>query len=162
MLGINIGSLNTIYSLCSRDENSNFQTKILLSDVSSRTIPSIISFTENQRLIGEQAKNQIKKYSKSSFMNLSRLIGICPDAPFYKKEFEEYSIIGPQFDKDKHNFTIEFNGKKIELYGEDIPTISTTYYTDSLTNELITDFITDDSIKNNSVNIVKKSCNLKY
>ena len=61
MLGINIGSLNTIYSLCSRDENSNFQTKILLSDVSSRTIPSIISFTENQRLIGEQAKNQIKK-----------------------------------------------------------------------------------------------------
>ena len=120
MLGINIGSLNTIYSLCSRDENSNFQTKILLSDVSSRTIPSIISFTENQRLIGEQAKNQIKKYSKSSFMNLSRLIGICPDAPFYKKEFEEYSIIGPQFDKDKHNFTIEFNGKKIELYGEDI------------------------------------------
>ncbi len=120
MLGINIGSLNTIYSICSRDENSNFQTKILLSDVSSRTIPSVISFTENQRLVGEQAKLQIKKYSKSSFMNLSRLIGICFDAPFYKKEFEEYCFIGPEFDKVKHNFTIDFNGKKIELYGEDI------------------------------------------
>ena len=120
MLGINIGSLNTIYSICLRDENSNFQTKILLSDVSSRTIPSIISFTENQRLMGEQAKLQIKKYSKSSFMNLSRLIGICSDAPFYKKEFEEYSFIGPEFNKTKHNFTIEFNGKLIELYGEDI------------------------------------------
>ena len=34
----------------------------------------------------------------------------------------------------------------------DIPSISTTYYTDSLTDELITDIITDDSVKNNSAN----------
>ena len=39
---------------------------------------------------------------------------------------------------------------------EDIPSISTTYYTDSLTDELITDIITDDSVKNNSANTKDK------
>ena len=120
MLGLNIGSLNTIYSICDRDEKGNFQTKILLSDISSRTTPSLISFTENQRLIGEQAKLQIKKYSKSSFINLSRLIGICCNTNFFRKEFEEYNLIGPSFNQEKHNFTINFNGEDIELYGEDI------------------------------------------
>ena len=39
---------------------------------------------------------------------------------------------------------------------EDIPTISTTYFTDSLTDQLITDLITDDNVKNNSVNTKDK------
>ena len=44
----------------------------------------------------------------------------------------------------------------IQLYFEDIPAISTIYYTDNITDELITDAITDDRVKKNIVNTKNK------
>ena len=50
-IGINIGAQNTIYSSFSKVEKY-FISQVLLSDVSSRTIPSIIVYTDDHRLYG--------------------------------------------------------------------------------------------------------------
>lgn len=106
MIGINIGSMNTIYSSVEKDKNGNFESKVLLSDVSHRTIPSIISFNENQRIFGEIAKNSLKKNINSSFIDISRLIGIHPNSKFFQKEFNEFYYIGPKYNLKSNGFNI--------------------------------------------------------
>ena len=106
MIGINIGSMNTIYSSVEKDKNGNFESKVLLSDVSQRTIPSIISFSENQRLFGEIAKNSLKKNINSSFIDISRLIGIDSKSKFFQNEFNEFYYIGPKYNLNLNGFNI--------------------------------------------------------
>ena len=55
-LGINIGSLNTVYSIFGKKEG-RFQTNVLLSDVSKRTIPSQICYSDTHRLYGDTASS---------------------------------------------------------------------------------------------------------
>jgi molecular chaperone DnaK (HSP70) len=62
MIGINIGSLNSSISLGKfQPSQMLFKSELLLSDTSSRTCPSIISFTETHRLIGDHASLDVKK-----------------------------------------------------------------------------------------------------
>ena len=63
MIGINIGSLNTIYCRCEKNNNL-FSSKILLSEVSNRVIPSIISYTDTQRITGRYFKKFFEKIFK--------------------------------------------------------------------------------------------------
>ena len=78
-LGINIGSLNTVYSIFGKKEG-RFQTNVLLSDVSKRTIPSQICYSDTHRLYGDTASSLMKKYNTTSYSNLSRLIGFDYDS----------------------------------------------------------------------------------
>ncbi len=64
-IGINIGAQNTIYSSFGKFDK-NFISKVLLSDVSSRKIPSIIVYTDGLRLYGEPAKARIIRFYDSS------------------------------------------------------------------------------------------------
>ena len=111
-IGINIGAQNTIYSSFSKVEKY-FISQVLLSDVSSRTIPSIIVYTDDHRLYGEPAKASIKRFYDSSYINLSRLIGFNPNSHFYNFEFNPdknnliFSYLGTAI-KDKEN---HFTGK---------------------------------------------------
>ena len=111
-IGINIGAQNTIYSSFGKFEK-NFISQVLLSDVSSRTIPSIIVYTDDHRLYGEPAKASIKRFYDSSYINLSRLIGFNPNSHFYNFEFNPdknnliFSYLGTAI-KDKEN---HFTGK---------------------------------------------------
>ena len=114
-IGINIGAQNTIYSSFSKVEKY-FISQVLLSDVSSRTIPSIIVYTDDHRLYGEPAKASLKRFYKSSYINLSRLIGFNPKSSFYKCEF-----LKPKEDK-KNKYTFSYLGtpvkEKEELTGK--------------------------------------------
>ena len=72
MLGLNIGSQNTIFSTCGKDTNGKFTTQTLLTDTLERTLLSNISFTEKDRKVGVIADNDIKKNPKSSFLFVQR------------------------------------------------------------------------------------------
>ena len=135
MIGINIGSLNTIYSRCEKNNNL-FSSKILLSEVSNRVIPSILSYTDTQRITGDISKNSLKKFSNSSFIYLSRLIGLIPDTNFGKKELEYYYYIGPKLNKVSGQFDLEFNNNKISVFSDDVVAafldkLNTFYFFDS-------------------------------
>ena len=74
-LGINIGGLKTVYSIAS-EENGKFIPNVLLMNGSKRIIPSIICYTKNHRLFGDNSKSSLKQNLDTSYNNLSRIIGV--------------------------------------------------------------------------------------
>ena len=53
---------------------------------SSRIIPSIICYTKDHRLFGENSITSLKQYLNTSYNNLSRLIGYNENIKLYKDE----------------------------------------------------------------------------
>ena len=128
MLGFNIGSLNTSISYCKLpSEQNRLHFELLLSDTSKRSCPSIISFTDSNRLIGDQASLTLRKNINSSFIYLSRLIGLDISSEFAKEE-NIYHFIGPKLnstssDNNNNNennnnnniYSFEYLGKTYNL-----------------------------------------------
>ena len=106
-LGINIGTLNTVYSLC-YSIDKNFVTEVLLSDVASRTIPSQICYSDTNRLYGETSNSKIKKFYNSSYLNIPRLIGF-----FLNNKDSIYHIEFEYFEKES------FNQNKFKIYNNE-------------------------------------------
>ena len=121
MIGISLGSLNTSVSYGKKvPGTSRIQCELLLSETSLRSSPSIISYTNSHRLASESANLVIKKHINSTFTNLSRLIGFNPNSEFSKKEFNEYTLVGGQYNPQKNVFTINVNGNPFELSPESV------------------------------------------
>ena len=87
MLGINIGSSSTAVAIGQKHQSALiFKTELLLSETSKRTCPSLISFGETHRVIGDQASLILRKNLKSSFQFLDRFIGFNLETPFHSYE----------------------------------------------------------------------------
>ena len=99
-LGIDMGAMNTVYSISGKKDNK-FTTEVLLSDVAVRTFPSQICYSDTNRLYGETSNSKIKKFADTSYLDLSRLIGIFPSThSLYNKEFE---YLNPNCSKVENN-----------------------------------------------------------
>ena len=123
MLGINIGSLNSTVTIGSQLNSALlFKTELLLSETSARTCPSIISFGETHRIIGDQAALVLRKNIKSSFQYINRFIGFDPKSPFSSTELKNYYYIGDTYDPNKNKFSYTINGQKKEISPEEIVT----------------------------------------
>ena len=121
MLGINIGSLSSTMAIGNKHKSALlFKTELLLSETSTRTCPSIISYTDTHRVIGDQASLVIKKNIKSSFQFLDRFIGFNPEIPFYSYEMQNYHYIGGEYDSNKRQFSYKLNGQITYLFPEEI------------------------------------------
>ena len=99
-IGINIGSLKTVYSLFS-NIGKEYLKKVLESDSSKRSFPSKICYTDSHRLFGFSSQPYIKKFINSSYNNLSRLIGF-DECEIYIKELP--FMINPVESFEKVNF----------------------------------------------------------
>ena len=84
-LGINIGANSTVYANCGYDNNHQLFTKTLMNDTSLRETPSVLVFTNKERKAGNTATNDFKTYANSSFLNISRYIGL-DKSPFAEDE----------------------------------------------------------------------------
>ena len=85
-LGINIGSYKTVFSTFSKEKGNNYISKVLLMNNSSRIIPSIMCYTKNNRLFGENSISFLKKNLETSYNNLSRIFGFDNNLTIYKDE----------------------------------------------------------------------------
>ena len=121
MLGINIGSLNSTVTL-GQSLNSAllFKTELLLSETSSRACPSILSFGETNRVIGDQASLVLRKNIKSSFQYINRFIGFDSKCPFSSTELNNYYYVGDKYNPDNNKFTYTINGETHEISPEEI------------------------------------------
>ena len=121
MLGINIGSLNSTVTLGQKQDSSpNFKTELLLSETSARTCPSILSFGETNRVIGDQASLVLRKNLKSSFQYINRFIGFDAKTPFGSNELNNYYFVGDEYIQDKNEFAYTINGEKQSISPEGI------------------------------------------
>ena len=121
MLGINIGSLSSTMAIGQKHKSALlFKTELLLSETSSRTCPSILTFSETHRIIGDQASLVLRKNIKSSFQFIDRFIGFNPEVPFYSTEMQNYFYVGGEYDSQTKKFVYIMNNEKIFLYPEEI------------------------------------------
>ena len=121
MLGINIGSLSSTMAIGQKHKSALlFKTELLLSETSSRTCPSILTFSETHRIIGDQASLVLRKNIKSSFQFIDRFIGFNPEVPFYSTEMQNYFYVGGEYDPQTKKFVFIMNNEKIFLYPEEI------------------------------------------
>ena len=118
IIGINVGSRNTIIGTY---EKGRF--KIIPSGTSSRTIPTVISFSGLERTFGETALNKNRANYKSTIIYPNRWFGMKKNYPFfeYEAKFANISPIqNPLYSGDLIGFNINIEGNKIFYLPEEI------------------------------------------
>ena len=115
VIGIDLG---TTYSCVGIWKNG--RVDIITNDIGKRTTPSVVCFTEKERLIGESAKQVSERYYKNTIYDAKRLIG----RNFDDEEIQEDMKYWPfKVINDKTNrplFEVEYLGKKKKFYPEEI------------------------------------------
>lgn len=114
VIGIDLG---TTYSCVGVYKNGNVE--IITNDQGNRITPSYVAFTEEERLIGDAAKNQATSNPKRTIYDVKRLIG----RNFKDKEVQRdakmvsYDVVDK---KGKPYVQVEVNGEKKAFSPEEI------------------------------------------
>jgi heat shock protein 5 len=106
VIGIDLG---TTYSVVGVYKDGRVQ--IIANDQGNRITPSYVAFTENERLIGDAAKNQAALNPENTIFDIKRLIGRTTDDPTVQKDKKllPFKIV----DKDGRPFVqVEVKGEK--------------------------------------------------
>ena len=94
---------------------------IVLSDTSNRQTPVYAAFTNEERLVGEPVKNQIRRNFKNSVMFPTRFLGLNQTCEAQLKEEEKYithKIVN--LENKKIGFEVQSMGKKYVFMPEQI------------------------------------------
>lgn len=103
-IGIDLG---TTYSCVAVFFNG--KVEIIANDQGNRTTPSYVAFTENERLVGDGAKNQVASNPQNTIFDAKRLIGRKFDDPVVHedKKYWPFKIFN---DKGKPKIEVNYKG----------------------------------------------------
>ena len=113
-IGIDLG---TTYSAVGVWQND--RVEIIANDQGDRTTPSWVAFTEDERLIGASAKNQVNQNIKNTIYDVKRLIG----RDFENKEVQQemkqlgYEVVN---EKGQPKIKVDYKGKETLFTPEEI------------------------------------------
>ena len=107
MIGISLGALNTCIGVI---KNNNVD--IILSETSSRCLPTLVAFSERERLYADAANFVIKSNYQNTINYPSRYLGLNYDNPLLKEElkFALTPILSNEF--DEIIFEVEYKKEK--------------------------------------------------
>ena len=107
LIGISIGSQTSIIGVL-----KGKVADIILSDSSNRRIPTIVSYSDRERLFGDSANSSAKSNFKRTVIYPSRWLGVQKDWPAVEEE-SKYAILPPTVDKNNRiAFEINYKGNK--------------------------------------------------
>jgi len=113
-VGIDLG---TTYSCVGVWQND--RVEIIANDQGNRTTPSYVSFSENERLIGDAAKNQVAMNPYNTVFDAKRLIGRKFDDAEVQSDVKHFPF--RVFNKDSKPYVeVEYRGEKKEFSPEEI------------------------------------------
>ena len=115
-IGIDLGTCNSYVGVFQKGK-----VEIIPNDPGELSTPSIVSFTNKERLIGNQAKNKTIFNPKNTIFAAKRLIGL----KFFDKEVQEYINYLPfkvikDPNSDRLKFQVTYKNKEEEFYVEEI------------------------------------------
>ncbi|KAG2753533.1 heat shock protein 70 [Suillus brevipes Sb2] len=116
-IGINLG---TTYSCVGVWQND--RVEIIANDQGNRTTPSYVSFSDNERLIGDAAKNQVAMNPHNTVFDAKRLIGRKFDDAEVQSDIKHFPFT--IFNKGgKPYIRVEYKGEQKEFSPEEISSV---------------------------------------
>ena len=114
-IGIDLG---TTYSCVGVFQNG--RAEIIANDQGNRTTPSYVAFTDEERLIGESAKNQANTNPKNTVHDAKRLLGRKFDDPIVQADRKLWTFDVVDDGTNRPKMDVEHKGEKSTFYPEEI------------------------------------------
>tara|TARA_B100001540_G_scaffold91798_1_gene82960 strand:- start:1533 stop:3401 length:1869 start_codon:yes stop_codon:yes gene_type:complete len=114
-IGIDLGTTYSCVGVWQSD-----RVEIIPNDQGNRTTPSYVAFTDNERLIGDAAKNQTAMNPKNTVFDAKRLIGRKFSEKKVQEDLKDWSYEVVQGSGDKPMINVEFHGEKKQFAPEEI------------------------------------------
>lgn len=117
--GVPVGiDLGTTYSVVGVYRNGGVE--IIANDQGNRTTPSYVAFTQDERLIGESAKNQAARNPENTVFDAKRLIGRKFSDPLVQKDIKLWPFKVVQTASDKPLIKVKVKGEDKTFSAEEI------------------------------------------
>ena len=115
VIGIDLG---TTYSCVGVWQND--RVEIIANDMGQRTTPSYVAFTEDSRLIGDAAKNQVAMNPENTIFDAKRLIGRKFSEQCIQNDMKHWPFKVIRGDGDKPIFEVKYKGETKTFSPEEI------------------------------------------
>merc|ERR1712096_84425 len=114
-VGIDLG---TTYSCVAVFRNNNVE--IIPNDQGNYTTPSYVAFTDEERLIGDAAKNQVAKNPLNTVYDAKRLIGKKFDDQSIQSDMKHWSFKVVKGTEDKPVIQVQYKNETKTFQAEQI------------------------------------------
>ncbi|CAL5184224.1 unnamed protein product [Lathyrus oleraceus] len=143
VVGIDLG---TTYSCVAVWQEQHCRVEIIHNDQGNRTTPSFVAFTQNQRLIGDAAKNQAAANPQNTVFDAKRLIGRKFSDPIIQDDILLWPFKVIAGDNDKPMIMVKYKDQEKQLYAEEVSSmiltkmreIAETYLKSNVKNAVVT------------------------
>ena len=115
VIGIDLG---TTYSCVGVWQND--RVEIIASDSGNRTVPSMVTFTEAERLIGDAAKSAAATYPRSTVFDAKRMIGREFRDPLLQADMKHFPYDVIDDGKGRPKIVVETKDGQKQFYPEEV------------------------------------------
>jgi len=115
VIGIDLGTTFSCVGVWQND-----RVEIIASDTGNRTVPSWVSFTDEERLVGEPAKSAAAANVKNTVFDAKRLIGRPFDDKIVQRELAQYPYTIKDDGKNRPIIEVMFKGEQKQFNPEEI------------------------------------------
>ena len=114
-IGIDLGTTYSCVAVWTND-----RVEIIANDQGNRTTPSYVAFTDEERLVGDAAKNQAAANPKNTIFDAKRLIGRKFNDPIVQSDMKHWPFLVKEGKGGKPIIDVEWKGERKEFLAEEI------------------------------------------